>query len=163
MFTRAQGGCVIHRCQNKTPDRKMDQEVWMTSCIGSEHEQSVSRVFAFEEESWLSELAEALRRVLHVVRGRWKSQHKKIVHLSPYFEKPFYSKVIKSFVPELRSRKCFCVSRFLCYLYIWVMNILCTFHIFMYGYVTITILETNYIWGKKWIKLNRFICLHWNI
>ena len=36
--------------------------------------------------------------------------------LSPYVEKPFNSKVIKSFVPELRSRKCFCVSRFLCFL-----------------------------------------------
>ena len=28
-------------------------------------------------------------------------------YLSPYVEKPFNSKVIKSFVPELRSRKCF--------------------------------------------------------
>ena len=27
--------------------------------------------------------------------------------LSPYVEKPFNSKVIKSFIPELRSRKCF--------------------------------------------------------
>ena len=27
--------------------------------------------------------------------------------LSPYVEKPFNSKVIISFVPELRSRKCF--------------------------------------------------------
>ena len=41
------------------------------------------------------------------VRGRWKSQHRKIVPLSPYVEKPSNSKVIKSFVPELRSRKCF--------------------------------------------------------
>ena len=57
--------------------------------------------------------------------------------LSPYVEKHFNSKVIKSFVPELRSRKCFCVSGFLCYIYIWVMNILCTFHISVYhGYVT---------------------------
>ena len=38
----------------------------------------------------------------------WKSQHRKIVPLSPYVEKPFNSKVIKkSFVPELKSRKCF--------------------------------------------------------
>ena len=29
------------------------------------------------------------------------------LYLSPYVEKPFNSKVIKSFVPELRSRKCF--------------------------------------------------------
>ena len=28
-------------------------------------------------------------------------------YLSPYVEKPFGSKVIKSFVPEVRSRKCF--------------------------------------------------------
>ena len=44
--------------------------------------------------------------------GRWKSQHRKIVFLSPYVEKSLNSKVIKSkviksFVPELRSRKCF--------------------------------------------------------
>ena len=52
-------------------------------------------------------------------------------YLSPYVEKPFNSKVIKSFVPELRSRKFFCVSGFLC---IYVMNILSTFPIFMYGY-----------------------------
>ena len=32
-------------------------------------------------------------------------------YLSPYVEKPFNSKVIKSFVPELRSRKCFFVFR----------------------------------------------------
>ena len=38
---------------------------------------------------------------------RWKSQHRKIVPLSPYVEKPLNSKVIKGFVPELRSRKCF--------------------------------------------------------
>ena len=29
------------------------------------------------------------------------------LYLSPRVEKPFNSKVIKSFVPELRSRKCF--------------------------------------------------------
>ena len=64
--------------------------------------------------------------------------------LSPYVEKTFNSKVIKSFVPELRSRKCFffffffCfVSGFLCYLcmsyehsmyishiHVWLCNIL---------------------------------------
>ena len=39
--------------------------------------------------------------------GKWKSQHRKTVPLSPYVEKPLNSKVIKSFVPKLRSRKCF--------------------------------------------------------
>ena len=38
---------------------------------------------------------------------RWKSQNRKNVYLSPYVEEPLNSKVIKSFVPELRSRKCF--------------------------------------------------------
>ena len=49
--------------------------------------------------------------------GRWKSQHRKFVYHSPYVENHFNSKVIKSFVPELRSRKVFRVSGFLCYLY----------------------------------------------
>ena len=39
--------------------------------------------------------------------GRWKSQNRKNVYLSPYVEEPLNSKVIKSFVPELRSCKCF--------------------------------------------------------
>ena len=79
-------------------------------------EKSVSWVLASEEDGWLSELTEALRRVPRVVGDRWKSQHRKIVYLSPYVEKPFNSKVIKSFVPELRS-KVFRVSGFLCFLY----------------------------------------------
>ena len=43
--------------------------------------------------------------------GRWKSQNRKNVYLSPYVEEPLNSKVIKSFVPELRSRKCFSCFR----------------------------------------------------
>ena len=39
--------------------------------------------------------------------GRWKSQNRKIVPLSPYVEEHLNSKVIKSFLPEQRSRKCF--------------------------------------------------------
>ena len=38
---------------------------------------------------------------------RWKSQNRKIVPLSPYVEEPLNSKVIKSFVPEQRSRRVF--------------------------------------------------------
>ena len=33
-------------------------------------------------------------------KGRWKSQNRKIVPLSPYVEEPLNSWVIKSFVPE---------------------------------------------------------------
>ena len=40
-------------------------------------------------------------------RGQMESLHRKIVPLSSYVEKPLNSKVIKSFVSELRSRKCF--------------------------------------------------------
>ena len=42
-----------------------------------------------------------------VGQGDGKSQNRKNVYLSPYVEEPLNSKVIKSFVPELRSRKCF--------------------------------------------------------
>ena len=65
----------------------------------------------------------ALWRVPHVIGVRWKSHHRKIVHLSPYVEKPLNSKVIKSFVHELRSHV-FRVSGFLCsmyMLYIWTL------------------------------------------
>ena len=63
-------------------------------------------------------LAEALWRVpLMLGCGRWKSQNRKNVYLSPYVEEPLNSKVIKSLVPELRSRV-FRVTRFLCSMYI---------------------------------------------
>ena len=55
--------------------------------------------------------------------GRWKSQNRKIVPLSPYVEKPLNSKVIKSFVPELRNRKCFScfdIPMFYVYIYIYI-------------------------------------------
>ena len=42
---------------------------------------------------------------------RWKSRNRKNVYLFPYVEKPLNSKVIKSVVPELRSRKCFSCFR----------------------------------------------------
>ena len=51
---------------------------------------------------------------------RWKSQNRKNVYLSPYVEEPLNSKVIKSFVPELRSRKCFsCFEIPMFYVYIY--------------------------------------------
>ena len=86
----------------------------------------------------------ALWRVPHVVWGRWKSQHRKMF-FSPYVESPLNSKVIKSFVTELRSRKCFfCVSGFLCYLYMsyehsmYISHIhvwLCNIYIYIYIYI----------------------------
>ena len=40
------------------------------------------------------------------------------MYLSPYVEEPLNSKVIKYFVPELRSRKCFSCFEILCSMYI---------------------------------------------
>ena len=88
--------------------------MWMTSCTGSARgrfgvfwKSQLSWVPGSEEDGWLSLARRSQASVpvsgAYVVWCRWKSQ----VYLSPYVEKPLYSKVIKSFVPELRSRKCF--------------------------------------------------------
>ena len=93
--------------------------MWMTSCTGSAQrilgdlKKSVSRVENEKpnERGRLSgsqrpdEFARYGRR--KILGCRWKSQNRKNVYLSPYVEEPLNSKVIKSFVPELRSRKCF--------------------------------------------------------
>ena len=55
--------------------------------------------------------------------GRWKSQYRKNVYLSPYVVKPLNSKVIKSFVPELR--RCFGIPMLS---YICVMDIMNVLH-----------------------------------
>ena len=67
-----------------------------------------------DEQGRLSGLGEVRRicalRVPHEMAGeggRWKGQNRKNVYLSPYVEQPLNSKVIKSFVPEPRSLKCF--------------------------------------------------------
>ena len=56
--------------------------------------------------------------------GRWKSQNRKNVYLSPYVEESLNSKVIKSSVPEQRSRKCFScffeIPMFYVYIYIYI-------------------------------------------
>ena len=67
--------------------------------------------------------------------GRWKYQHRKIVYLSPYVEKPFNSKVIKCFVPELRSRKDFRVFR-IPYVY-FTYSCMGMLHIYIYIYIYI--------------------------
>ena len=62
--------------------------------------------------------------------------------LSPYVERPLNSKVIKGFVPELRSRYVFFVFQDSYVLCIYVMNILCTFHISVSGYGRVGLLGT---------------------
>ena len=64
------------------------------------------------EDGWLSlarrsQASGLVTSATRVGGGRGKSQTRKNVYLSPYVEEPLNSKVIKSFVPELRSRKCF--------------------------------------------------------
>ena len=58
--------------------------------------------------------------------------------LSPYVEKPFNSKVIKSFVPELRSRKCFLCFRIpmLSICALWTFYVHFTYSYMIYDYVT---------------------------
>ena len=67
-------------------------------------------------------LAEALRWVRSCwAGGRCTCQNRKNVYLSPNVEEPLNSKVIKSFVPELRSRKCFsCFEIPVFYIYIYI-------------------------------------------
>ena len=106
----ARGGRVIQRWRNKNPRWGM----WITSCTGSERggfggiwKSELSWV-ATEEDGWLSLARGGFATGAHVCGGgRWKSQNRKNVYLSPYVEKPLNSKVIISFVPELRSRTCF--------------------------------------------------------
>ena len=90
----------------------------MTSCTGSARRgfwgfwksQLVELSPASGEEGWLSLAHRGLAMGAHVLRvARWKSQNRKNVYLSPYVEEPLNSKVIKSFIPELRSLKCFFV------------------------------------------------------
>ena len=76
-------------------------------------------------------LTGALWRVRTRSGGRWKSQNRKNVYLSPYVEEPLNSKVIKSFVPEQRSRKCFSCFEIPMF-YVYMLWSLCPFHSYLY-------------------------------
>ena len=86
------------------------------------------------EDGWLSLACGGTLRAPQEMGGRWKSQNRKNVYLSPYVEEPLNSKVLKSFVPKLRSRKCFSCFEIPMFYVIYVihehfMNIICTFHV----------------------------------
>ena len=97
----------------------LDTKLWLGDVNDVMHRKRARRIWGILKKSQLVEscgpkkkgdfcqLAVALWRMSHVLGGRWKSMHRKIVPLSPYVENPLNSKVIKSFVPELRNRKCF--------------------------------------------------------
>ena len=113
--------------------------------------------FASDEEGWLSLAHRGLAAGVARDLGQMEKSAKKDCVFSPYVEKPFNSKVIKSFVPELRSRKCFSCFRipilFICTL--WTLWTFCVpvwiflFHIFMYSYVTTFPIEKNDIYLKS--------------
>ena len=130
--------------------------MWVTSLTGGVgwDLRKFSRILASEVDGWISGLAEALWRV-HTwwLGGRWKSCHKKIVSLSPYVEKTFNSKVIKSFVPELRSRKCFFVFRDSYVIYVRYGHYerfayRYEYVYFMDSYLTMLQRNKNYFWTK---------------
>ena len=115
VFTRALSGRVTQRCHDSA-DGKRSYRVRVTSRTGSSRrvlgilKKSVSRVGSCRRRRRLA-FACSRRPRAGVARdgvgGRWKGQNRKNVYLSPYVEEPLNSKVIKSFVPEPRSRKCF--------------------------------------------------------
>ena len=89
--------------------------MWMASCTrrarGGFWIKSLSWVLPRRKKVDFCLYAEArpvaLWRVPHVLVGGDGKVCIERLCLSPYVEKPFNSKVIKSFVPELWSRKCF--------------------------------------------------------
>ena len=118
VFAYTRNGRVTQRCHNRKWDGKRGYGVRMMSCTGSAQricgdlKNSVElktrhqmRRVDFRDSQRPDEFARYGRRTRWGVI--WKSQNRKNVHLSPYVEEPLNSKVIKSFVPELRSRKCF--------------------------------------------------------
>ena len=121
-------GRVTQRRHN-SPDGKRGYRVQVTSRTESARRRFwgfwkshlVELSPASEEDGWLSLARETLWQVPHEMGGgcRWKSQNRKNVYLSSYVEEPLNSKVIKSFVPELRSRKyfsCFEIPMFYVYM-----------------------------------------------
>ena len=134
----------------------------MTSCTGSAlrilgdfEKVRLELSPASEEDGWLSLARGGLGQVSHEMGGgRWKWQNTKIVPLSPYVEKPLNSKVIKSFVPELRSRKCFsCFEIPMFYvIYLWTLYVHFT-HNWMQAKRDINTWTLLWTWKWWWYQL----------
>ena len=114
---------------------------------------------ASEDWSWLSLARGGLATGSHEMGSRWKSQNRKNVYLSPYVE-TFNSKVIKGFVPVLRSRYVFFVFRDSYVLCIYVMNILMyVSHIAISGYdIYITCLLFRFGFVFLFISISTLVC-----
>ena len=111
----------------------------------------------------VSGLAEARRicalRVPYAIGADEEVRIERLCISLPYVE-TFNSKVIKGCVPELRSRYVFFVFRDSYVLCIYVMNILCTFRIFMYGYGTYWV--SLYIY-QSLAFLSHFLLRHFKV
>ena len=79
--------------------------------------------------------------------------------LSPHVEKLLNSKVIKSFVPELRSRKCFsCVEIPMFYVYEYEHSMYIS-HIHVYGYgIRWHLMDSFYYIGMLFLRCLFFCC-----
>ena len=106
---------------NDVMRRKRARRIW-----GDLRKVSWVESYGPKKKGWLSLARRGLVAGATRVGGAGRKASIERLCLSPYIEKPFNSKVIKSFVPELRSRKCFFfVFRDSYILSIYVMNILC--------------------------------------
>ena len=130
VFTHACGADMSLRDVTTAWDGKRGWQVRMTSRTGS-----ARRILGIlKKVIWVKTghrtrrvdlrlLAEALGWCrTRWVGGRWKIQDRKNVYLSPYAEEPLNSKVIKSFVPELKSRYVFFEFRdsYVLCMHIWI-------------------------------------------
>ena len=79
--------------------------------------------WAPNEKGWLLLARRGLGQVSHEMGGRWKSQNRKNVYLSPCVKEPLNLKVLKSFVPELRSRYVFFEFRDSYVLSLWTFDV----------------------------------------
>ena len=152
---RGRGGRVTQRCHNRNPR-------WETG-LGSANDvthrkcvrkilgiliKSVSRELDSEREGstfgarWGQTNLCATGAIRVVGGGRWKRQHRKIVHLSSLCRRTFKHKGNKKFRTWTKKSQVFFVFRDSYVLCIYVMNILCTFHIS--GYLAMV-----HCWGSK--------------
>ena len=77
-----------------------------------------------------------LWRVPPEMRGRLKSQNRKNEYLSPYIEEPLNLKIIRSFVPGLRSRYVFFEFRDSYVLSLWTFDVRFTHSRIWLWYIT---------------------------
>ena len=103
-----------------------------------------------------SELAETRRicalRASHEIGGRWKSHRRKIVHLSSFCRKTFKLKGNKKFRTWTKKSWVFFVFRDSYDLCIYIMNIICMFHVSVSGYGTGIVIKVL-IQGHQYLEI----------